>query len=135
MDLNIKTSNGKEYSLPVEDQHEMLVRKTIHRTDNPHPALLICIIIIIIMLIYYIYIYGIKNNVTGSWYVNSESIYLSHDSLSDNIYNNGHLCGYVRGNAVFIYNVDPNELPFMGTMHNKKIYWNTGSIWTHIQYT
>jgi hypothetical protein len=133
MDLNVKTSNGKEYILPI-DQNEMLVRKTIHRNDNPHPVLLIGIIIIIIILVYYIYINGIKKNITGDWYVGDNSTYVTHDICTDNIYVEGYPVGHVKGNAVFIENVVPNGLPFMGTLYNKKIYWTNGAVWTQVQY-
>lgn len=133
MDLNVKTSNGNEYILPI-DQNEMLVRKTIHRNDNPHPFLLIVIIILIITLIYYIYITGIKKNITGAWYVGDNSTYISHNICTDIIYIGGYPCGHVSGNAVFIDNEDPRVMPFMGTLYNKKIYWTNGAVWSQVQY-
>jgi hypothetical protein len=134
MDLNIKTSNGKEYVLPIESQHEMSVRNVIHRHDNPNPILLICIVIIIVILIYYIYLCGLKKNITGAWYVDNSSTYVNHNVWTDKLYISGYECGYVSGSAVFIYNADSRELPFMGTLYDRKIYWSNGTVWTHIRY-
>jgi hypothetical protein len=133
MDLNVKTSNGKEFVVPIEQQNEMLVRKTIHRNDHPHPVVLITIIVIVIILIYIIYIIGVKKNITGDWY-DGTATSLQHDVWTDIIYIDGYPVGNVSGNAVFIENIDPREPPFMGVLYKKKIYWSNGAIWTHVQY-
>lgn len=134
MDLNIKTSNGKEYLLPIEDQNAMLVRKTIHRNDHPHPVLLITIIVIILILIYIIYVTGIKKCITGDWYDGNEATRLYHDVWTDVLYISEYPVGHVSGNAVFIENINPDDPPFMGVCYKKKIYWSNGFIWTHVQY-
>ena len=54
MDLVAKTKNGNEYSIPI-NQNNDLVRETINKDSHPHPIILIGIIIIILILIYYIY--------------------------------------------------------------------------------
>lgn len=133
MDLNIKTSNGKDYILPM-DQHAIQVSKIIHRNDHPHPVVLIFIILIILFLVYYIYLYGIKRCFTGVWYNGIETTQLYHDIWTDYIYIDGYAIGNISGNAIYFENINSDHLPFMGILYGEKIYWTTGSIWTQVRY-
>lgn len=125
MDLNILTSSGEKYNIPIEDRHEELVRRIVNKTDNPNPILIIIIIIITVLMIYVMYIFGIKVSFDGDWYNNDKAMKIAHNRWIDTITIDNET-GYVSGDALYI-----NDKK-MGVYKDKKIYWINGDIWKRV---
>jgi hypothetical protein len=143
MDLNIVTSNGEKIVLPRYSEvlnTEMVnainaenVQKTFTQYDHPNPIVVVVIILIIIYLIYELFIHKVKHCFNGIWYLNNDKITIKHNKYNDDVkimYINGMTeTGHVKGNAIYIKNVNGGDNMAMGIYDDKKIYWLNGEVW------
>lgn len=131
MDLNLHTSDNKEFSLPIKQNNDK-VYNIINQASNPHP-ILIMIIVIIIML----YIQSVKKCFNSDWYSKDADIKICHnkwaDTLSITIHQGSkktNCMGYAVGNAIYMTVINDLEgYKFMGVFDDEKIHWLNGDIW------
>ena len=136
MNANFHTSDNRHFSLPVQQNNNM-VRTEINKDSHPHPLILMFIIITVLVLIYFIYIYKIKTCFNTTWYSATEEIKICHNKWADTLLitiiekNKQTNCmGYIVGNAIYMKVIKEGEnYEFMGVFKDNKIYWLNGDIW------
>jgi hypothetical protein len=126
MDLNVISSNGKEYTLPIETLNYDLVNNEITKNDHPHPLFLMSVSIIVIIVLYMCFISFVKQNFGGTWYVNGNKISVSHNKWNDTFTVNNKYVGYIVGNALYFHSQADQRA---GVVYGKKIIWSNGTVW------
>lgn len=109
------------------------LNKKIEMKNNPNPIYLTCLIIGYIVIIYFLYIFIIKDDISGIWKDSDGKIYkITHNKFSDNViiyHNQKKTIGVIHGNLVILRN-DNNDN--MGVYLNNRIKWLHKKIWYKI---
>jgi drug/metabolite transporter superfamily protein YnfA len=128
MDLNVITSKGERYTLPIQQNND-LVRDKIIQNEHPHPLLIIFIVIIMLLIIYYIHVLTLRNY-SGKWYAKYGDCFIRHNIWDNNI--SADFKGYtkvkgeINGLGIILNSPDGK---WIGVIDGKKIFWTNGDIW------
>lgn len=134
---NIDLQNNIIEILKINNEN---ITKTIELRNNPNPIYITCIIIGYFAVIYFLYIFLIKDDISGKWKDSDENIYnILHNKFTDNIIiyktnkiqniKDKKILGSLCGNLLIIKG---NKVDNTGIYLNGRIKWLDNKIWYKI---
>ena len=124
----------------VKNNNESM-QKIIELRNNPNPVYIVCILIGYFIVIYFLYIFLVKDDISGKWKDSDDNNYeIMHNKFNDNIIvykklNNikNKKCkksiGVLHGNILIMQN---NKYNNIGVYLNDRIKWLDNKLWYKI---